>query len=40
VAARFTRKSLWLGSVRQLAFGAIAIGATYVVGLLIGAAVG
>jgi VIT1/CCC1 family predicted Fe2+/Mn2+ transporter len=39
-AARFTRKSLWLGSVRQLAFGAIAIGATYVVGLLIGAAVG
>jgi VIT1/CCC1 family predicted Fe2+/Mn2+ transporter len=40
VAARFTRKSLWLGSVRQLAFGAIAIGATYVVGMLIGAAVG
>jgi vacuolar iron transporter family protein len=40
VAARFTRKSLWLGSVRQLAFGAVAIGATYVVGLLIGAAVG
>jgi VIT1/CCC1 family predicted Fe2+/Mn2+ transporter len=40
VAARFTRKPLWLGSVRQLAFGAIAIGATYVVGLLIGAAVG
>jgi vacuolar iron transporter family protein len=39
-AARFTRKPLWLGSVRQLAFGAIAIGATYVVGLLIGAAVG
>jgi VIT1/CCC1 family predicted Fe2+/Mn2+ transporter len=40
VAARFTRKSLWLGSVRQLTFGAIAIGATYVVGLLVGAAVG
>ncbi|WP_319449142.1 MULTISPECIES: VIT1/CCC1 transporter family protein [unclassified Mycobacterium] len=40
VAARFTRKPLWLGSVRQLAFGAVAIGATYVVGLLIGAAVG
>jgi vacuolar iron transporter family protein len=40
VAARFTRKPLWLGSVRQLTFGAIAIGATYVVGLLIGAAVG
>ncbi|MDT5150687.1 MAG: vacuolar iron transporter family protein [Mycobacterium sp.] len=40
VAARFTRKPLWLGSVRQLAFGGIAIGATYVVGMLIGAAVG
>jgi vacuolar iron transporter family protein len=40
VAARFTRKSLWLGSARQLTFGAIAIGATYVVGTLIGAAVG
>ena len=40
VAARFTRKSLWLGSARQLALGAIAIGATYVVGMLIGAAVG
>ena len=37
VAARFTRKSLWLGSVRQLAFGSIAIAATYVVGMLIGA---
>jgi VIT1/CCC1 family predicted Fe2+/Mn2+ transporter len=40
VAARFTRKPLWLGSVRQLVFGGIAIGATYVVGMLIGAAVG
>jgi len=40
VAARFTRKPLVLGSFRQLAFGAIAIGATYVVGMLIGAAVG
>jgi vacuolar iron transporter family protein len=39
VAASFTRKSLWLGSVRQLAFGAIAIGATYLVGMLIGVAV-
>jgi VIT1/CCC1 family predicted Fe2+/Mn2+ transporter len=39
LAARFTRKSLWLGSVRQLVYGAIAIGATYVVGMLIGAAV-
>jgi vacuolar iron transporter family protein len=40
VAARFTRKPLWLGSFRQLTFGAIAIGATYVVGMLIGSAVG
>lgn len=39
VAARFTRKPLWLGSVRQLAFGGIAIGATYLVGLLIGTTV-
>lgn len=36
VAARFTRKSLWLGGLRQLAFGMIAIGATYSVGTLIG----
>jgi vacuolar iron transporter family protein len=39
LAARITRKPLWLGSVRQLVFGAIAIAATYVVGMLIGAAV-
>lgn len=39
VAARFTRKSLLLGSVRQLAFGGIAIGATYLVGHLVGVAV-
>jgi vacuolar iron transporter family protein len=38
-AASFTRKSPWRGSLRQLAFGAIAIAATYGVGLLIGAAV-
>jgi len=40
VAARFTRKGVWLGSLRQLAFGAIAIAATYLVGSLIGASVG
>jgi VIT1/CCC1 family predicted Fe2+/Mn2+ transporter len=39
VAASFTRKSVWRGSLRQLAFGAVAIAATYFVGLLIGAAV-
>ncbi|MCW2516463.1 MAG: Membrane protein [Mycobacterium sp.] len=38
-AAYFTRKAVWVGSLRQLAFGGIAIAATYVVGTLIGAAV-
>lgn len=37
VSARFTGKPVWWASGRQLAFGAIAIAATYVVGLLIGA---
>ncbi len=40
VAAYFTRRAVWLGSLRQLAFGAIAIAATYVVGTLIGTSVG
>ena len=35
VAARYTGKPVWWASTRQLAFGAIAIAATYVVGLLI-----
>lgn len=39
LAARFTRKPLWLASLRQLLFGGIAIGATYLVGTLIGVAV-
>ena len=39
VAARFTRKPVWQASTRQLVFGAIAIAATYLVGLLIGTAV-
>lgn len=39
VAARVTKKAPWLGSVRQLAFGGIAIAVTYLVGHLIGAAV-
>ena len=37
VAARFTRKSPLFGGIRQLLMGAIAIGATYAVGLLIAA---
>lgn len=36
VAARFTRQPVWWASLRQLAFGTIAIGATYLVGTLIG----
>lgn len=39
VAARFTRRPVWYASLRQLAFGAVAIAATYVVGLLVGTAV-
>jgi vacuolar iron transporter family protein len=35
VAARFTKGSMWFGAGRQLAFGAIAIAATYVVGNLV-----
>lgn len=38
-AARFTRKPVWWASMRQLAFGAVAIVATYVVGTLVGAAI-
>lgn len=37
VAARFTRRSMWLGAGRQLVFGAIAIAATYSVGILVDA---
>jgi len=40
VAARVTKKAPWLGSLRQLAFGGIAIAATYLVGHLVGTAVG
>jgi VIT1/CCC1 family predicted Fe2+/Mn2+ transporter len=39
VAARYTGKPVWWASTRQLAFGAIAIAATYTVGLLIGSTV-
>ncbi len=39
VAARFTRGSMWYGAVRQLAFGTVAISATYAVGMLVGAVV-
>jgi vacuolar iron transporter family protein len=36
VAARFTRKPAWWAALRQLAFGTVAIAATYVVGTLVG----
>jgi VIT1/CCC1 family predicted Fe2+/Mn2+ transporter len=35
VAARFTSKPVWWAALRQLAFGAIAIAATYAVGTLV-----
>jgi vacuolar iron transporter family protein len=35
VAARFTRMPIWFASLRQLAFGAVAIAATYLVGSLV-----
>ncbi|AKS33494.1 VIT1/CCC1 transporter family protein [Mycolicibacterium goodii] len=40
VAARFTRKRASVAAVRQLAFGGVAIAATYVVGTLIGTVTG
>jgi VIT1/CCC1 family predicted Fe2+/Mn2+ transporter len=38
--ARFTRRRWWLSGARQLALGAAAAGATYLIGRLIGAAAG
>ncbi|WP_298229673.1 VIT1/CCC1 transporter family protein [Gryllotalpicola sp.] len=35
-AARFTTKSIWFSALRQLLFGAIAVTATYLVGLWLG----
>jgi vacuolar iron transporter family protein len=40
LASRFTRRPWWLGSVRQLGLGALAVAATYAVGLLFGVAIG
>jgi VIT1/CCC1 family predicted Fe2+/Mn2+ transporter len=40
VVARFTQMSWWANGLRQLLFGAIAAGATYAVGSLIGVATG
>jgi VIT1/CCC1 family predicted Fe2+/Mn2+ transporter len=36
LVARFTTRSWWFNGLRQLAFGAIAAGATFLVGSLIG----
>ncbi len=38
-AARITRRPLVLGALRQLAFGGVAVGATYLVGYLVGGVV-
>ena len=40
VTSRFTGKPWWFSGGRQLVFGAIAAGATFVVGSLIGVAAG
>jgi len=37
VTARFTRKPVWWAATRQLLFGAIAVAATYLLGLLVAA---
>ena len=39
ITSRFTTRSWWLSGLRQLAFGALAAAATYVVGALIGVGV-
>lgn len=39
VVSRYTTQPWWLGGIRQLLFGAIAAGATYLVGALIGVSV-
>jgi VIT1/CCC1 family predicted Fe2+/Mn2+ transporter len=39
LTSRFTTRSWWWSGLRQLAFGALAAGATYVVGVLIGVGV-
>ncbi|MCX6467636.1 MAG: VIT1/CCC1 transporter family protein [Pseudonocardiales bacterium] len=39
LTSRFTTRSWWLSGLRQLMFGAIAAGATFVVGMLIGVSV-
>jgi VIT1/CCC1 family predicted Fe2+/Mn2+ transporter len=36
ISARFTRKSFVKSALRQLVFGGIAVGATYLVGMLLG----
>jgi len=40
LASRFTRRPWWLGSLSQFALGALAVAATYGVGLLFGVAIG
>jgi VIT1/CCC1 family predicted Fe2+/Mn2+ transporter len=37
LTARFTRKPVWWAALRQLLFGAVAVAATYLLGLLVAA---
>jgi VIT1/CCC1 family predicted Fe2+/Mn2+ transporter len=39
LTARFTRKPVWWAAGRQLAFGAVAVAATYLLGLLVAAVI-
>jgi VIT1/CCC1 family predicted Fe2+/Mn2+ transporter len=36
ITSRFTTRAWWLAGLRQLLFGAIAAGATYLVGMAVG----
>jgi VIT1/CCC1 family predicted Fe2+/Mn2+ transporter len=40
ITSRFTTRSWWFSGLRQLMFGAIAAGATYLVGMAIGVSAG
>ncbi len=40
ITSRFTTRSWWLSGLRQLMFGAIAVGATYLIGMAIGVSAG
>lgn len=39
LTARYTRKPVWWAATRQLMFGAVAVAATYLLGLLVAAVI-